>query len=62
VDGLALGGLENSGGGAGEGTITRVSDSAGCLDGEEALAFEGQVERIAGGSNLSLAEIESVSA
>ena len=33
-----------------------------CLDGEEALTFEGQVEWIAGGFDLSLAEIEAVSA
>ena len=45
-DGLALGGLEDTGWGAGEGAVPRVADAVGCLDGEEALAFQGEVERI----------------
>ncbi len=43
-DGFALGRLEDSGGGAGEGAIARVSDAVCGLDGEEALTLQGEVE------------------
>src|SRR5271170_6691574 len=61
-DGLALARLEDSGGGAGEGSVSRVPNAVGRLDGEEALALEGQVEWIASGFHLTLSEIEAVSA
>ena len=61
-NGLALAGLEDSGGGAGEGSVACVRMPLCGLNGEEACALNGEVERIAGGLELALAEIETVAA
>ena len=61
-DGLALGRLEDSGGGAGESAIASVANTVGCLDREEALTLEGEIQWIASGSYLTLSQIETVSA
>ena len=57
-----MAGLEDSRGGAREGAVAGVADAVGSLYGEESLALQGEIEWVAGDSELALAEIEPIAA